>query len=115
MNCELVDTEGTSLWELSDCLKRAQGTAFSQWEKTRDQDVEFIVPARFVSVWDGGTRIETGCKVNLKTREVFNIEEASEDAAESVNNLDEEYIVLPGVRETVVQLDERENDEYWYR
>lgn len=115
VNCELVDTEETSLWELTDCLKRAQGTAFSQWEKTRDQNVEFIVPARFVSVWDGGTRIETECKVNLKTREVFNIEEASEDAAESVNNLDEEYIVLPGVRETVVPLDERENDEYWYR
>lgn len=112
-NCELVDAFS---WELSDCLKRQQEIAFTQWEKARDKNVEVIVPARFVSVWDGGTRIETGCKVNLKTREVFNIEESEdEDTAELVNNLDEEYIVLPGVKETVVPFDERKNNEYWYR
>ena len=32
-----------------------------------------------------------------------------------LDTLDEEYIVLPGVKETVVQADEREDGEYWYR
>lgn len=113
-DCELVDTVGTSVSELAECLRRHQDMAFSQWEKTRNQDVEFIVPAKFVSVWDGGTLIEAGCKVNLKTKEVFDIE-VVEDVADMLDTLDEEYIVLPGVKETVVQADEREDDEYWYR
>ena len=73
-----------------------------------------MVSVRFVSVWDGGTCIETGCKVNLKTREVFDIE-ISEDTADMVDHLDEEYIVLTGVKESVVSCSERENNEFWYR
>lgn len=113
-DCQLVDTKGTSVEEIANCLKLQQNMAFSQWEKTRDQNVEVIVAAKFVSVWDGGTCIETECKVNLKTKEVFDIE-VVEDVADMLDTLDEEYIVLPGVKETVVPLDERENDEYWYR
>lgn len=113
-DCQLVDTVGTFIGELAGCLKRSQEKAFSQWEKTRDQNVEAIVPAKFVSVWDGGTLIEAGCKVNLKTKEVFDIE-VVEDVADMLDTLDEEYIVLPGVKETVVPQDEREGDEYWYR
>ena len=40
---------------------------------------------------------------------------ADEDVADMLDTLDEEYIVLPGVKETVVQADEREDGEYWYR
>ena len=113
-DCQLVDTKGTSVEEIADCLKLQQNMAFSQWEKTRDENVEVIVPAKFVSVWDGGTLIEAGCKVNLKTKEVFDIE-VVEDVADMLDTLDEEYIVLPGVKETVFPQDERENGEYWYR
>lgn len=109
-----MDTKGTSVEEIADCLKLQQNMAFSQWEKDRDENVEVIVPAKFVSVWDGGTLIEAGCKVNLKTKEVFDIE-VVEDVADMLDTLDEEYIVLPGVKETVIPQDERENGEYWYR
>lgn len=36
--------------------------------------------ARFCSVWDGGIVVETECKVNIKTREVFDIEQSGIDA-----------------------------------
>lgn len=110
----MLDTVGTFIGELAGCLKRSQEKAFAKWEKTHGRDVDAVVPAKFVSVWDGGTLIETGCKVNLKTREVFDIE-VVEDVADMLDTLDEEYIVLPGVKETVVQADEREDGEYWYR
>lgn len=113
-DCQLLDTVGTFIGELAGCLKRSQEKAFAKWEKTHGRDVDAVVPAKFVSVWDGGTLIETGCKVNLKTREVFDIE-VVEDVADMLDTLDEEYIVLPGVKETVVQADEREDGEYWYR
>ena len=51
-----------------------------------------IVNGRFVSVWDGGIEIWTNCKVNLRTGEVFNIQQA--DIDDSLNTLDREYVLV---------------------
>lgn len=45
--------------------------------KELDNDVR---EAHFCSVWDGGIKVETECKVNIKTREVFDIEQSGIDA-----------------------------------
>lgn len=71
-----------------------------------------IISASFVSEWDGGTQIITSCKVNLDTKEVFNIQ--SVDC--NVNNLEEEYIIINDEKFPVLQKSDitENSDEYWY-
>lgn len=52
-----------------------------------------ICEATFVSVWDGGIELETECKVDTKTRRVFDIEDSGINP-NSVESLDEEYIII---------------------
>ena len=56
-----------------------------------------IKNATFTSVWDGGRfEIETFCKVDMNSREVFDIE-ISDCDADCLNELDYEYITIDGV------------------
>lgn len=82
-------------------------------------DSENIIIAEFTSVWDGGFAVTTGCKVNMDTKEVFDIE-VSEGTADMVNELDEEYITINGESYPVVSDEYMKNDPeeqggYWYR
>ena len=52
-----------------------------------------IIDATFTSVWDGGYEITTNCKVNVDTKEVFDIELAI-GSGDIVETLDEEYITV---------------------
>lgn len=63
----------------------------------------------FVSVWDDGYIVETSCEIDTETKEVFNIETIED--CEDLDILEEEYIILDGVKHPV------SNDmttEYWY-
>ena len=73
-----------------------------------------IITALFVSEWDGGTQITTPCKVNLDTKEVFEVELA--DCGESVGTLDREFIVIDDWEYPVFQISDitEEDDEFWY-
>ena len=66
-----------------------------------------IEEATFISLWNGERdAVETGCKVNTETFEVFDIEKASENLAQLLLDgavLDGEYIELNGVRYPVIQ------------
>lgn len=64
-------------------------------------------PATYVSVWDGGTEIETSCEFNPETKEVKNIESTDEDI-EDLDILDEEYIIFNG--EVVKDFYDLDND-----
>ena len=88
---------------------------FAHWLLSLQDD---IIDARFVSVWDGGFEVNTACKVNLATKEVFDVE-VSEDTADLVNELDEEYIIIDGQKYPVVAKEYMDNDpeeegSYWY-
>lgn len=76
------------------------------------------VTATFVSVWDGGTLIQTDCKVDMQTKEVYEIA-AYDDAAalEEITTLDAEYIVFPdGTKAEVTRsTDGKAHDGYWYK
>lgn len=76
-----------------------------------------IVEAMFASVWDNGSmRLRTPCKVNMETREVFDIVQYDEeDVLNSVSVLDAEYVELPdGSVERVYPRDEAVlEDQYW--
>lgn len=73
--------------------------------------------AKFVSVWDGGYEVITGCKVNMETREVFDIE-ISENTAEFIYELDYEYIIIDGdeypVHNAEDGLDGLPDNVFWY-
>lgn len=79
-----------------------------------------IVPATFVSMWnDGEYRVETACKVDLDTKEVFDIETNENDPnIEAYNELDEEFIQFDGNDEEYeVQRKTEADDDYdgfWY-
>ena len=79
---------------------------------------KMIINATFTSVWDGGFHVTTDCKINECTKRVFDIE-ISEDTADFVNELDEEYVTIDGIDYPVVSKDYLNGDpeevgSYWY-
>ena len=77
-----------------------------------------IMYAAFTSVWDGGFAVTTKCKVNEDTKEVFDID-VSENTADYVNELDEEFITIDGQDYSVVSKEYLDSDteeigSYWY-
>ena len=71
-----------------------------------------IKDAKFTSVWDGGYKITTKCKVNMETKEVFDIE-VSEDIADLVDDLNYEYVTIDGENH-FVSYNGEEDTTYWY-
>lgn len=77
---------------------------------------EEVREAYFYSVWDGGIVVETECKVNIRTREVFDIEISDMDA-DLLEVLDKEYIVIGGVKFSACPKDDLEDGDlftFWY-
>lgn len=78
---------------------------------------ENIINATFVSVWDGGTviaAIETECKINTITREVFDIIPVEAD----VDVLERQYVIIDGQEYDIVRVDgadEVGESEYWFK
>ena len=72
-----------------------------------------IKNATFTSVWDGGYEVTTNCKVDMETREVFDIEMREVD--ESLEHLDNEYITIDEESFDVFSIDEVEDMNFWYR
>lgn len=73
--------------------------------------LQAVEAAEFVSVWDGGFAVTTDCKVNMVTKEVFDIE-VSMAPADDLDVLDEQYVVIDGERHPVS--DEETINGYWY-
>lgn len=72
-----------------------------------------IKNATFTSVWDGGYEVTTDCKVDMETREVFDI--AMVEVGESLEILDCEYITIDGEDFDVFSADEVEDGNFWYK
>lgn len=51
-----------------------------------------IKTAYFTSVWDGICQIQTLCKVNTSTQEIFNIQSVA--CVEALEHLDYEYVTI---------------------
>ena len=89
----------------------------SLWRKE-----ELTVPASLASVWDGCNEISSDCRVNMDTREVFDIEVVDDDAIEDVEVLDEQHSTILDenfqVYEEAEYKDCNATDQqqgYWYR
>lgn len=75
-----------------------------------------IKKAAFTSVWDGGYEVTTDCKVDMETREVFDIEINNSDNIEGLNSLDYEYITIDGEEFDVLHKDLTDvgTTDFWY-
>lgn len=68
-----------------------------------------IIEAKYISIWDG-ERIETICKVDTVTNEVFDIEQSNyipDGICEG------EYVEIDGQEYEVVVHDDAEDGDYW--
>lgn len=75
-----------------------------------------VKDAIFCSVWDGGSiAIESACKVNMDTKEVFDIEKKDVDNLD-IDVLDEEYVMIDGEEYSVscAEAGEERDTEYFY-
>lgn len=72
-----------------------------------------IKNATFTSVWDGGYKVTTDCKVDMETREVFDIEMSEVD--DSLETLDFEYITIDGEDFDVFSINEVKDTNFWYK
>jgi len=73
-----------------------------------------IKKAKFISVWDGGCKVITNCKVNMKTHNIFDIEKVD---IEGLEILDAEYITIDGKDYPVSNVTEEDNinkSNFWY-
>lgn len=81
-------------------------------------DIGNVVNAEFMSVWDGNFCVTTTCKVNLGTKEIFDIE-VSADIADQVDNLEGEYVIINGEKYPVIEHDNYDAEAetagyYWH-
>lgn len=72
-----------------------------------------IISGFYVSIWDDSIKLISPCKINLDTREVFDIEQVD---IEGVDLLTDEYLLDSNKEyfEQVYQKDEANKFEYWY-
>lgn len=81
--------------------------------------MENIKNATFISVWNGNEfEVETSCKVNISTREVFDIEVSDADA-DMLHTLEYECVAIDGIEYDVVPQYElndydEEDEMFWY-
>lgn len=77
-----------------------------------------IIKGKFISVWDDGIAVETNCKINFETKEVFDIQLS--DIGEELETLNEQFVqytINKATRkEEVYQMDEAEESYtgFWY-
>lgn len=80
--------------------------------------VKNIIKGKFISVWDGGIEVETNCKINLETKEIFDIQLS--DIGEELETLNEQFVryTINKIvhKEEVCQIDEVEESYtgFWY-
>ena len=75
------------------------------------------INAIYVSVWDGGLKLESPCKINTNTRRITGIKKFHDV---DVEVLDEEYVEVNGVKYRAGRKEELESNletEYvfWYK
>lgn len=112
--CKYIQYSG--MHPCQNCSRRNTLKDYYVSKENQDFKEEFMMikNAKFTSVWDGGYEVTTNCKVNMETKEVFDIELA--EVNESLDILEKEYVVIDDVEYPVFQLSDitEEDNEFWY-
>ena len=99
-------------WSLESLMKKAYIIP--------DRDSRFhkeIIDATFVSIWDDDVRKETACKINTKTREIFDIEHKFDKDDEELFECYSEYVSIDGIDFPAVPEDAYKSGQklsFWY-
>ena len=78
---------------------------------------EEIEKGIYVSIWDDGIRKEAPCKVNTKTRQVYDIEYSPDKADEELIGCEGEFVIIDDVEFPLIPKDEFESGRklaFWY-
>ena len=67
--------------------------------------------AVFCSVWDGGFVLESACKIDEETREIYDI--ATHDTP--VEILEKEYVIIDGEEHPASSSEEYNGNGYYYK
>ena len=60
-----------------------------------DDDDDTVVDATYVSIFDDDIMVESPCKYNAETKQVFAIQDGNTDVADNADAMTDEYVVLP--------------------
>ena len=71
-----------------------------------------IKEATFESYWDGGVCVSTSCKVNMDTKEVFDVEMATD--VDGLDCLDAEIVVIDDVQYPVFRQEDAGPNDFFY-
>ena len=71
-----------------------------------------IISTIFISYWDGGKAVKTSCKVNMNTKEVFDIQKVDIDG---LDDLEGEQIEIGNYLYDVYCETVAEDGDYWYK
>ena len=71
-----------------------------------------IKEATFESYWDGGVCVSTSCKVNMDTKEVFDVEMATD--VDGLECLDAEMVVIDDVQYPVFRQEDAGPNDFFY-
>ena len=85
-----------------------EGRDVSYYEHLTDN----IISTTFISYWDGGKKVKTSCKVNMSTKEVFDIQKVDIDG---LDDLEGEQIEIGDYLYDVYRETVAEDGEYWYK
>jgi hypothetical protein len=110
----VIEGEKDDLLYIAELLRNAEGTVGDlRYQIEREFNIDGIndddiKEAIFKSVWDNGNLvIRSKCKVDMRTGEVFDIEQANIDVSNAF--LDEEYVTIDDVDYKVGN-----HEIYWY-
>lgn len=99
-------------WSLETLMKKA--LIIPDVESQFHKEIE---EATFVSIWDDDVRQEAPCKVNIRTREIFDIEHSSGENEEEVYECNGEFVMIDGIEFPAIPQDEFECGRklaFWY-
>lgn len=99
--------------------ERAVLKQIEEWKQEihRKKETQHIKEAIFTSVWDDGTKIVTACKVNLNTKEIFDVEQYKGNV-EGLDSLVEEYVTIEGIEYPALNTADFPNigkEDFWYK
>ena len=99
-------------WSLESLMKKA--LIIPDVESQFHKEIE---EATFVSIWDDDVRQEVPCKVNTRTREIFDIEHNFDKNEETVYECNGEFVMIDGIEFPAITQDEFECGRklaFWY-
>lgn len=73
-------------------------------------EIKNIKNALFTSIWDGGYEITSNCKVNLETKEIYDIDLIN---MEGLSIFEGEYVTIEGTEYSVSQ-GNTDNPDFFY-